>query len=241
MLATSRNRLMVAGENVFEVWGMAYPERPVSLEIASQQYSAIKLFEAEASRVQGDFKLSEENLSDVVEICGLLEGIPLGIVLAASWVELLTPKEIGKEIVRNLAFLETELVDVPQRQKSLWSVFNHSWQLLSETEREVMRALSVFRGGFTREMAQTIASASIHDLVRLNRKSMLRRTSTGRYEIHELLRQYAAEKLASNPAAEREIRGKHSETYCQMLAVWERDLQGPRQADAYQEIDCRDR
>ena len=65
--------------------------------------------------------------------------------------------EIGKEIVQNLAFLETELVDVPQRQKSLRSVFHHSWQLLSESEREVMRALSVFRGGFTREAAQAIA------------------------------------------------------------------------------------
>jgi predicted ATPase/DNA-binding SARP family transcriptional activator len=236
MLATSRIRLMVSSENVFEVWGMAYPEVPVSLEIASDQYSAIKLFEAESSRVLRNFKLSDENLSDVIEICSLLEGIPLGIVLAASWVDLLTPKEIGKEIVQNLAFLETELVDIPRRQKSLRSVFHHSWQLLSESEREVMHALSVFRGGFTREMAQTIASASIHDLVRLTRKSMLRRTSTGRYEIHELLRQYAAEKLTSNPAMERDIRGKHSETYCQMLAVWERDLQGPQQAEASQEM-----
>ncbi len=173
----------------------------------------------------------------MIEVCALLEGIPLGIVLAASWVELLTPKEIGEEIARNLAFLETEFVDVPQRQKSLRSVFHHSWQLMSESEREVMGALSVFRGGFTRERAQTIASASIHNLVRLTRKSMLRRTSTGRYEIHELLRQYAAEKLASNPATERDIREKHSETYCQMLAVWERDLQGPRQATANQEMD----
>jgi tetratricopeptide (TPR) repeat protein len=85
-------------------------------------------------------------------------------------------------------------------------------------------------------MAEGIAGASIHDLVRLTRKSMLRITTKGRYEVHELLRQFAAEKLARDAAAERNIRKKHSQTYCQKLAVWERDLQGTRQVEAIQEI-----
>ena len=120
--------------------------------------------------MQGNFKLSDDNLSDVIQICALLEGIPLGIVLAASWVEMLTPKEIGAEIARNLAFLETDLVDLPQRQKSLRSVFNHSWRLLNEREKDIMCALSVFRGGFTREAAQMIAGASLNYLMRLTRQ-----------------------------------------------------------------------
>jgi tetratricopeptide (TPR) repeat protein len=149
---------------------------------------------------------------------------------------LLTPAEIAGEIARDLAFLETDLLDLPMRQQSLRSVFNHSWRLLSGGEREVMSALSVFRGGFTREAAQVIADASLGDLMGLIQKSMLHRTASDRFELHELLRQYAAEKLGADPAAEVDTRDKHSETYCQALAGWESDLKGPRQGAAMAEM-----
>ncbi len=236
ILATSRARLMVTGEHLYDVWGMAYPDAAVPAKIAPQRYSALKLFESEASRVLSDFKLNEENLPDVIRICGLLEGMPLGIVLAANWVRSLPLGEITSEIARDLAFLETELQDLPQRQRSLLSVFNHSWRLLSDSEREIMMALSVFRGSFTRMSAQEIAGASLGVLMRLIDKSILHRTPDGRYEIHELLRQYAAEKLALDLKVEAKIRGEHSDFYCRAMASWERDLQGPRQGDARKEM-----
>jgi len=236
ILATSRTRLMVTGEHIFTVMGMAYPESPVPLKTASRQYSAVMLFESEAGRVLGDFKLDEGNLPAVIQICFLLEGMPLGIVLAANWVRMLSLDEIATEIAQDLAFLETELRDLPHRQRSLLSVFNHSFRLLSESERAILGALSVFRGGFSREAAQKIAASSLGDLMGLIDKSILHRTFKGRLEIHELLRQFAAEKLEMNPEIEAVIRSKHSDFYCQALAVWERGLQGPRQAAAIHEI-----
>ena len=151
ILVTSRTRLMVTGEYIFDVWGMAYPQSPVTAEKASGQFSAVKLFEAQASRVRGDFHLSDDNLVDVIQICALLEGMPLGIVLAASWVAMLTPEEIAAEIGRGFDFLEKELRDLPQRQRGMRSVFNHSWRMLSNGQRRILEALSVFRGGFTQK------------------------------------------------------------------------------------------
>ena len=237
ILATSRISLAITGEQIYSVMGMAYPQSPETVEVVSKEYSAIKLFEAGAQRRQAGFELSDENFPDVIRICALVEGIPLGIVLAASWMMMLTPKEIAAEIVRDMAFLETELQDLPQRQRSLLSVFNHSWKLLSENERKIMAALSVFRGGFTQEAAQEVVNASLSDLRKLSHKSFLHRTSSGRYELHELLRQYAAEELGNDPAVEAAIRDKHSEFFCLVLANWESELEGARQGVAQAEME----
>jgi predicted ATPase len=236
ILATSRIRLMVIGEHTFDVWGMAYPESPVVLQIASRKYSAIKLFESEASRVKAGFELNDDNLPDVIEICSLLEGMPLGIMLAANWVMMLAPAEIATEITSDFEFLEEEMSDLPRRQRGMRSTFNYSWRLLSEGEREIMQGLSAFRGGFTRDAAQAIACASLRNLRSLTDQSMIHRTSNGRYEMHELMRQYAAEKLQNDPAIEADIREKHSDYFCQALTIWERELQGPRQATTLQEM-----
>jgi len=236
ILATSRTSLAITSEHLYEVMGMAYPETHTSDLNTSSQYSAVRLFESGARRRQSAFELTAVNIPDVIRVCSLVEGMPLGIVLAASWIELLTPTEIASEIYRDLEFLETELSDLPQRQRSLRSVFNHSWRLLSESERALMPALSVFRGGFTQEAAQKIASASLGNLLRLTQKSILYRKPDGRFEIHELLRQYAAEKLTQNSTYQEDILKKHSDYYCQALAVWERDLQNPTQAAAIKEM-----
>ena len=91
--------------------------------------------------------------------------------------------------------------DVPPRQRSIRAVFDRSWNLLSEREREVFSALSVFRDGFTWWAAQQVSGASLRELMALMDKSLLQRTPAGRYEIHELLRRYAAEKLEQTPVA----------------------------------------
>jgi tetratricopeptide (TPR) repeat protein len=149
---------------------------------------------------------------------------------------MLTPAEIAAEIAQDMEFLQKELRDLPQRQRSLRSVFNHSWQLLSEDQRHILAALSIFRGGFRREAARDVAGASLGDLMGLIDKSMLQRVADGRFEVHELIRQFAAEQLGKDPERETDTHSKHSETYLQALAGWERDLQGPRQIEANQEI-----
>jgi len=186
--------------------------------------------------VQADYKLTDNTFADVIQICSLLEGMPLGIVLAANWVTMLTTAEIADEIAKDLEFLESAIQDLPRRQRSLMGVFNHSWRLLSKGEQKIMGALSVFRRGFSRDAAREVTGASLGDLKGLTDQSMLHRASDGRYEIHELVRQYAAEKLEMDPEAETDIREKHSAYYCQALGGWERDINSSRKGEALQEM-----
>jgi tetratricopeptide (TPR) repeat protein len=145
-------------------------------------------------------------------------------------------REIAQEIERSLDFLTTSLRDVPERHHSLRAVFEHSWQLLSEEEKAVFRKLSVFRGGFRHRAAKRVADASLPLLSALVDKSLLRRTRTGRYQIHELLRQYAAEKLSEVPGEGEQARDRHSEYYLTYLQQRTEDIKGRRQKDALDEI-----
>ena len=138
VLVTSRARLNVGGEHRYQVTGMDYPDaeqmgnlrEDAVQSIRSAQealhYSAVKLFLQGARRALPGFELTEENLSDVVQICHLVEGMPLAIRLAASWVDTLTVAQIASEITQSLDLLETELLDVPERQRSVRATINHS-------------------------------------------------------------------------------------------------------------------
>jgi predicted ATPase/DNA-binding SARP family transcriptional activator len=194
VLATARGRLDVRGEQVYPVEGLDLPLPGEGLAEMAQR-SAVQLFVASARRLQPAFELTQDNAAGIARICRLVEGMPLGILLAAAWIEMLAPDEIADQIERGFDVLEADWRGVPARQRSMRAVFGHSWSLLPEGQRGVMEALSVFRGGFTREAAQQVAGASLRDLLALIHRSLLHHTEDERYEIHELLRQFAAEKL----------------------------------------------
>ena len=238
ILTTSRAGLNVQGERLFPIAGMDFPALTPREPKEAAQYSAVKLFLQSARWVQPSFELTADNVNHVTQICRLVEGMPLGILLAAAWVQMLTPAEIAAEIGQSLDFLETDLRDVPERQRSMRAVFDHSWRLLTEREREVFGGLSVFRGGFTRQAAQRVTGASLRELRALVNKSLLHRTPTGRYEVHELLRQYAAEKLDQSPAASEAVHDRHCAYYAAALQQWEAHLKGPRQQAALAEIEA---
>ena len=103
---------------------------------------------AKRGRTLPSFKLDAENVQSILRICQLVEGMPLGIELAAVWLGTLSLPEIASEIERSAQFLISEWRDVPERQQSMRAVFDSSWKLLDEGERKVYRQLSVFRGGF---------------------------------------------------------------------------------------------
>ena len=235
ILVTSRERLNAQGEQLFSITGLDLPQKAASPESALQ-FGAVQLFVQSARRAQPDFKLTGDNLHDIVQVCRLVEGMPLGILLAAAWVEMLTPSEIAQEIIQGLDFLEAEFQDAPRRHWSMRAVFDHSWTLLSEWEQQIFQALSVFRDGFTRQAAKQVTQSSIQTLRSFVNKSLLSRTLTGRYEIHELLRQYAAEKLDQNPAALKAARDEHSAFYCTFLHQWEIELKSARRLIALMEI-----
>jgi predicted ATPase/DNA-binding SARP family transcriptional activator len=252
VLATSRARLNLQGEQLFQLAGMSYPQEEgrggpaqalwvqhilAQLEEDGAQHSAVQLFLTSACRAHSDFALTPDNLLDVICICRLLDGMPLGILLAAAWVAMLTPAEIAAEIHRGLDLLETEMRDLPERQRSMRAVFDHSWHLLSVRERALLQALSVFRRGFILEAAQAVGDASLRELMGLLGRSLLSRDATGRYQMHELLRQYAAEKLLASPDTYGAAHDRHCAYYVNALQEWEADLKGARQGAALEEMD----
>ncbi|HEY5730795.1 MAG TPA: tetratricopeptide repeat protein [Anaerolineales bacterium] len=195
LLVTSRERLDLMREWVFEVHGLSLPPATLS-EV--ENYSVVELFVALARRVRTSFTLTEKNKAEVARICRAVDGMPLGIELAAAWVQVLSCAEIANQIEHNVDFLATTKRDMPERHRSLRAVFDHSWILLSEKEQDVLRRLSVFRGGFLRDAAEYVAGASLALLSSLISKSLILRTKAGRYDLHEIVRQFAETHLESD-------------------------------------------
>jgi predicted ATPase/transcriptional regulator with XRE-family HTH domain len=206
VFVTSRTPLGVYGEWLFELQGLSTPEPvddPVTLTAAySGRNSAVALFLQAAQRVQSGFALTAENLPAITRICRLVEGLPLGIELAAAWVRTLSCAEIANEIGQSVDFLSATRRDATGRHHSLRAVFDSSWKLLTGEEQAVVSRLALFHGGFTRQAAGQVAGATLPVLSALVSKALLRRSEGDRYDLHPLIRQYAAEKLAKMGAVE---------------------------------------
>jgi len=223
VLVTSRERLRLTGETVFLLDGMDFPDWETPSDLNT--YSAVSLFLQSARFAHPDFTLQSDDLPYVVGLCRLVDGVPLGIVLAAAWVEVLSVAEIAAEIARSLDFLASDLRDLPERQRSLRAVFDHSWRLLGDNEQSIFRQMAIFRGGFTRQSAEEVIGAGLPLLTALLNKSLIQRTEAGRYELHELVRQYAAEKLTLDPASSA-VGERHARYYLALLHRQMDDLSG---------------
>ena len=215
IIVTSREPLKLQAEWVFEVQGLPLPksDRPEELEASS----AGALFIQRANQASVGFKPTQKDLSAIVQICQLVEGLPLGIELAASWVRTLTCEEIAQEIQRSLNFLKTSARGLPERHRSMRATIEHSWKLLNLEEQKALRHLSIFRGGFNRQAAGAVADTSLSDLESLVSKSLVRRTESGRYDMHELIHQYAIEQLQRDASEHAEIQTRHSRYFANLL------------------------
>ncbi len=219
ILATSRERLRVHGEWIVEIGG---------LPVEYGNGTAVQFFIQTAQRIYPDFPVND-HLADIERICQMVEGMPLAIELAAAWVRTLDCAEIAEEIAHNLDFLETNLRDLPERHRSLRAVFDHSWALLDEREREGFRRLSIFRGGFDRRAATAVTQTRLPTLSALVDNSLLRREGNGRYQVPEALRQFAAEKRRP---IEPELNREHARYFADFLQAQEAGLKGGGQQKA---------
>jgi DNA-binding SARP family transcriptional activator/predicted ATPase len=247
ILVTSRTRLGVQGEHVYPLGGLDCASFVGDVGAPA----AVELFLASAQRAWPGFALTPGNQADVARVCSAVEGLPLAILLAAAWVPVLTPAEIAAQIAghipgQGLDFLATDLNDLPERHTSVRAVFDHSWRLLSEREQEIFQALSVF-GGFTWHAAEYVTGAALQDLMALVRHSLLRRspsdsaaggeTTGGRFEMHGLLRQYAAARLAQFAEEHKRVRDRHSEYYVALYGRWVESLDQPGQGKGLSEME----
>jgi len=136
MMITSCERLNLQLEWLYLVPGLDYPTQAGG---SIEEYSAVQLFLYKARQVNPNFILLENDNPFIVRICQILDGMPLGIELAASWTHLLSCQEIAKEIEQDLDFLTVSTRDLPTRHRSLKTVFKRSWNLLSDEERRVIK------------------------------------------------------------------------------------------------------
>ncbi|MFC1879397.1 hypothetical protein ACFLZW_05740, partial [Chloroflexota bacterium] len=236
ILVTSRARLNIKGEQLYPLPGMRYPERVAQAETVLES-DAVRLFLTGARRVWSEFEPHESDLSLITQVCRQVEGMPLGILLAASWMAALSLEEIVTEIASGPDFLSADWTDMPARQRSMRGTFDHSWALLNQREREIVQSLSIFRGGFTRKAAYQVNDASNHELRALVDKSLLLNRLTGRYDMHELLRQYGAEKLLASPETQKCVYERYSAYYAQALERWTPEIKSPNQEEALDRID----
>jgi predicted ATPase/DNA-binding SARP family transcriptional activator len=240
--ATSRARLNLYDERILLIPGMEHPPLEMAATPADvlkklDHYSAVKLFAQSARWAQPEFELAADNLAHVTRICHLVDGMPLGILMAAAWLKMLSLEEIAFELEQGLDILETKLRDVPLRQRSMRAVFDYSWQLLNVRERKVFMELSVFRAGFSRKAAGRVTGASLPELMELVDRSLVQRDISGRCQVHRLLRQYGMEKLEGDLSEYEAVKDRHSLYYASMHQRWERDLKSARQENALVEMD----
>lgn len=251
ILLTSRERLRLQAEHLIELTGLSFP--PAALAEDAQEevraslegYAAVRLFLERAARVrQGAVEgshtgVDEAELNAVVRICQLTSGLPLGIELAAGLARDYSFTEIAREAQRNLDFLGASFQDLPERQRSLRVSFEHSWDLLPESEREFFTRLSVFPASFSVAASEAVAGAAMPWLLRLEDRSLVRRVGYGRFDLHPLIRQYAGQKLRQfSRRIEEQTRQQHAEFYCTLLADRGRDLDSGRQVSALSEIEA---
>ncbi len=239
-LVTSRETLKLQEEWLYPLGSLNYPTQPPARDELTS-FSAIQLFADRVQRIRPDFSLETE-AEAVVRICRMVEGMPLALELAAPWMRSMSCGEIAAEIERNRNFLATRLRNVPERHRSLQAIFAQTWAGLDESERAVFPRLAVFRDGFLRDAAEAVAGASLPLLSSLMDKSLLRwevdDAGNGRYQIHELLRQYAAEKLFAQPDIAAETLARHANHYAGLLKHHLDNLLGGGQLAAMRHIDA---
>lgn len=217
LIVTTRERLALAAQWALPLDGLPCPE-PEDMD-RLDDFDASRLFVAAARRADPTLDAAAERAS-IVDICRQVDGLPLALEMAAAWTRFMRCDAIVRELREGTDLLRAHHPEFPARQASLEAVFEQSWRLLGERERQALARLSVFRGGFTVDAARAVASAALPVLGALVDKSLLRKDG-GRMSLHPLVQQFAALKLGA---------GAQRGEACQAHARHFRDLLVERQA-----------
>lgn len=248
ILITSRQPLHLRAEWIFDVEGLNYPamnerssDNPiVDSDFALEQFGSMQLFVQSVQRIKRSFTPGSEDLLAVASISQLVEGTPLALELAASWGREFSCREIQRRLEAGLDCLSTTMHDVPPRHRSIRAVFESTWSQLNSAQRQVCASLSLLRGPFSTAAAFAVAQAERNILTDLLDRSLLRATAAfagaERFEMHELLRQYAWEKLAADAALLAKIEKRHAAYFSGFVAAQYKSMEGPGLAAAVQTV-----
>ena len=239
VLVTSRAVLHLYGEHAWVVPPLTLPDPQQLPPIAElRDYEAIRLFTERATALQPDFRLTAENAPLVAEICARLEGLPLATELAAAGIQVLPPQALLARLAHRLDPPVAGPQDRPARQQTLRNAIGWSYDLLDDGERQLLRRLAPFTGGCTVEAAEAVCNlageATIDvwaALVGLVHMSLLRQEEVAgepRFWMLEIIREYAAERLAAAGEAER-VYVAHLRYYTSLAETARSGLHAPDQ------------
>lgn len=220
VLVTSQSPLHLHEEWLVDLAGLVAPteDEDVETDAAGEAYSAVHLFLQIIQRLQPAYRPSPDDMRAIGHICRLLQGMPLGIELAAAWIRQFSPRQMAREIGQGLDFLTTKMRNAPERHRSLRAAFTYAWQLLPPDVQAIFPGLSIFHRGFTPEAAQTVADARPQQLALLVEKSLLR-LEAGRYDMHPMLTHFAGEQLALDEETRQSVAQAHASFYLDFLAA----------------------
>ena len=236
LLVTSRRLLQVQAERVYRLQSLPYPSPEASLTEA-HTYEAVDFFVHQVQRVDKDYQLTEMTLQTVIALCQLVDGLPLALNLLAARFWQWEGRTLLTAIQQNLDTISVKWRDLPTRQRSIRAVFDHSWSLLNGEQQYVLSQLTVFRGGFTQKAAgQIITGATPLILEELVEHSLLQQAHNGRYVLHALLHQFAAEKLQAQPRLWRDVAQRHALYYLADAAQYTKVLYGAYLPEARQHL-----
>lgn len=233
LVTTSRERLHVADEWVYDVQGLDAPARSTRHGPIAATEDAVELFLATARRVTGSLTTHEFDRKAVAELCRHLSGMPLAIVLAAGWLRVLSPTEILEELAAGLDVLARPDGPDDDRHRSVETVLDATWRRLRPAERDAWARLSATAGSFDRAAAHAVASAGLPLLLALANKAIVAR-SEGRFDLHPLVRTYGR-KRADEFGVASEVRKSMAEHYLPWFASVAERFKGPDQIDALRE------
>ncbi len=225
-LVTSRERLYLREEWLLPIAGLAVAEGAAG--------EAGQLFLRSARQVLPGF-VANEHEAAIAAICRQVEGMPLALELAASWVRVMPCEEIARQITHNPELLASSVRNLPERHRSLHSLFDHSWRLLTPAEQHVLRRVSAFQGGWMLEEAVLVADATWSLLAALVDKSLVRMDQPGRFGLHELVQQYATGQLSTSGEADW-VHERHFAAYLKLARAADRQLRGPTVAGGYAQL-----
>ncbi len=214
VLTTSQLPLGLAGEGVYALPPLGGPGRHGS----RRRSDATDLFVDRARLLVPDYRLTPANSDAIATLCERLAGLPLAIELVASWIEVLSPGDLVRELDRGVPEPHRVLA-VDARHRDLDAVLARSWELLSPADRQGLARLSVFDDGFTREAAETVAETGLDALAALTRRSLIQRipaaSGGSRYLMHSLVHRYARSRLENHTM----WRGRHLDYFLTLVAT----------------------
>ncbi|MEZ4862731.1 MAG: BTAD domain-containing putative transcriptional regulator [Caldilineaceae bacterium] len=253
ILATSRARLNLRGEHLLPLAKLSLPPiadaatarakratpahaRADATDEPWQASEAIAMFLQRAQQLDPNFAVNAETIAPVVQICQLVEGLPLGIELATSMLPWLSCQELAAGLTESLDFLAADTRDLPHEQRTLQAVFERSWRLLAVDEQQLLARLAIFPGSFARDAAQQIAGASLPLLMRLVDQSLVNKQGESRYILHRTVQAFADQKLQQQPAQSIELMVNYAHFYLEYLADREGGLLGAGYGSAVEQI-----